>query len=209
MTLLLWFGCSGSEAGIQTESAPSDPTTSATSTEDADTAGPTPGESDVADPVWLALDANFVVIGGVPDATSTLTWTLLDAAAEGTCSESVTVVAATSVLPPDGDIAAYAWWTVTLSEPSLCGVVLPTELSIGIGPWNAALQPAADHAGLEDVALYGLFLSVVAPDAWIIGAAGTNAQFTGGAPLVSAPPLPDDTYSLASLVLLPWFDLVP
>ena len=62
----------GDSAGSTSDASPSDPS--------ATTNGDTDAVPDTAVPVWLAFDADFVVVEGIPDVASTLTWTLLDVA---------------------------------------------------------------------------------------------------------------------------------
>lgn len=92
------------------------------------------------------------------------------------------------------------WWDVV--GPTDLGCHLPTTLRLGIGPYDALLDPFVDAAGIAGTP-YGLYTAAVDTELlWVFGVAGTLANFNGEVPLED-PPLPDGTYRIESLVLLP------
>ena len=119
------------------------------------------------------------------------------------CSETLQVVTGTAEVLNDATVPVYGWWSI-ITDPSTCGTDLPLGLKIGIGAWDPQLEPAAIAANLYGGSLYGLYTQADPTDpVFVYGAAGTSAQFSGNEPPVSYGPLPDGTYQLRSLYLLP------
>ena len=51
--------------------------------------------------------------------------------------------------------------------------------------------------------MYGAYLRVATDEVWLFGVAGTAEQFAGTGTIADSAPLPDGTYTLRSLYLLP------
>lgn len=113
------------------------------------------------------------------------------------------------------------WWQIDTVDQSdetlLCPWPLPTPetafdtehtpLVLGLGPFDSRLSPALQSAGFErGLDLYSLYMLHPAPQGdaiYVFGVAGTEAQYAGEETTVDAVPLPDGTYDLTTLVLLP------
>ncbi len=190
--------CSGSSFGPEStlaSGADAAPISETDPTRDGDTA-----DSGLAvAPVWLDLDGDLVMASGVPDPlASAFRLTGRDPGLVTVCSAVGPPTAFTPVEPaPDGLVA---WWDVGMTtEP---GCALPAAFRLGIGPYDLLLDPAVAAAGVSGT-LYGMYTRAPDDGLWIFGVAGTAENFAGTAAPVTAPPLPDATYRLEGLVLLP------
>lgn len=163
------------------------------------------------EPEWFAVGGTLVLTGDAADAEASeldvqLHLTPGDAeqgeAQEPICA-SPTVEAIEAAEPPEA--AVLAWWTVALAPDSACAWSVGT-LELGIGRLDPQLHPAMAAAGLETEGstLYGLYArhGETSP-VWVFGVAGTEANLDGSSAPVSEPPLPDGTYTLRTLHLLP------
>lgn len=119
-------------------------------------------------------------------------------------------VAFASVQEAPSDVALLAWWDLALTEGAVpCEQPLPASaVGLGLGPMDPRLYPALENAGFGDPAaagatLYSAYLRVGSGDVWVFGVAGTTEQFAGTGAVVDTAPLPDGTYELRSLYLLP------
>lgn len=127
--------------------------------------------------------------------------------------ESGTVPLITAAVAADApaDVPAYGWWELTLAEGAApCSTPLPTnDLRLGIGAMDTRLYPGLDAQGATDPAayaatLYGAYVEASADaPVWVFGVAGTDDQFAGVASDVTVAPLPDGSYAIRSLFLLP------
>lgn len=223
--LVLVAGCADySLEGPQDSGGFADSSGIDTNRDSGDSAPPEPAQ-------YWSLDGSLVVSGGVLDvAASTL---YVDLWLDGTSVCGATPASDTGVLDtaadtdvvlvptepevafageqaPPSDLALLAWWDLTLSEGSApCGQPLPASaVGLGLGPMDARLYPALENGGFSDPAtagasLYSAYLRVGAGDVWVFGVAGTAEQFAGTGAVADSAPLPDGTYELRSLYLLP------
>jgi hypothetical protein len=126
---------------------------------------------------------------------------------EGTTELCEAEPALTAVTPTDPTpLGLVAAWDVVLSLSTMgeCTVVGPSRFVLGLGPLDQALVPAMVRAGIDpdSTSLYGLYLQAEG-ETVIFGVAGTDALFDGDGVAVPAPPLPDGSYRLHGLHLLP------
>lgn len=113
------------------------------------------------------------------------------------------ITAATPVVNNDADLPLYGWWSIDL-EPSASCPYGPDNLLLGIGAWDPQLDAAAAAQNLVGTDLYALYARLnISDPVWVFGASGTSEQFNGTTPPVTSAPLPDGTYQLRSLFLLP------
>lgn len=108
---------------------------------------------------------------------------------------------------PDTAASLLGWWAIAHEEvvnvdPACAGWPAGT-LELGIGSYDARLDPAMEARNWLDADIYGLYLR---PDpagaVYLVGVVGTMALFEGSEPTVSAAPLPDETYDLETLLVL-------
>ncbi len=108
--------------------------------------------------------------------------------------------------PPDFEQELYGWWQVTVEDGLDCQQYLgPETFNLGFGLYDPRLDPAAAEAGVVGTDVYSLFVHFGgAEDSLLVfGLAGTNDNFDGITEPVTAGPMPDDTYQLQTLYLLP------
>jgi hypothetical protein len=218
------IGCSARE-----QSADTDVTEDTGDT--ADTAGSDSGDDTAfvpVEPSWIRVDGTLSIVGGVPDPTGTtvsieyrLDPAAVPSAPEDTsdtdfsggatvpCIRTPAVTAIVAETAPDAAIT-FGWWALTLDtapDPD-CGWALPSALHLGIGDLDPQLYAAMDLAGLStpDSTLYGLYarLGAETEPVWVYGVAGTVGQYAGTDAAATSPPLPDGTYTLQALHLMPY-----
>jgi hypothetical protein len=198
LAALALAGCSaagGDKAGSYDATYPGGP--DGLGTPDSDTARASTASD--APPIWLTVDGDLVITGGVPDPlASELRYTGLDAGRVETCATVGAPTAFTPVDPPPDDL--LSWWDIT--GPVDPGCQVPTTLRLGIGAYDAILDPAVAIADVTGTP-YGLYTAAPDGSLWIFGVAGTSENFDGALPPVDTPPLPDGAWRLESLVLLP------
>jgi hypothetical protein len=109
-------------------------------------------------------------------------------------------------------VPLQSWWQIELSEPiDTCEWALdfgtaPTRYALGIGQIDSKLYPAMQANGYdpEAVSLNALYVQLDGSDTvYVFGVAGTDAQFAGTEVASDVAPLPDGTYNLDTLHLLP------
>ena len=157
----------------------------------------------------MALDGTLVVVDGGIDSSQTDLELSMYAGSNLVCTASTRVATST----PEDDIAteegAAAWWSLTLAETpdgSDCAAPLPLAIGLGVLPRDAALEPAADNAGLSDADTNAFSAALQLPeqsDAWLFGLLGTDSQFAGDDDADASEPLADGTYELTTLYLMP------
>lgn len=174
---------------------------------DSSTLDSTAPPADVEPPVWVALDGVLDIVQGEPTTESSLTWSAYDDDAAQTCTAALPVVAAAIDLAPADADGALAWWTIQTDPAPDCVEGVPATVGVGFGPWSAELAPAADHAGLDVTDQFSLLLDAGAQGVWLIGAAGSVPTTVTATTTRTESPVPDGTWSLRGLVLLPWADL--
>jgi hypothetical protein len=162
--------------------------------------------SSAAPPAWIAFDGSLRLDGEAPGTESTLSWTAYDASQVETCTEAVAVVSARTTTPPEAVAYASPWWSIDTAPLLECAEGAPTTLGVGIAPWNPALTPAADHAGLDPASLSSLLFDGGAAGVWLVGAAGYAEDYT--TTLDTGQGALTRTWTLRGLVLLPWTDVV-
>ncbi|MBN1335449.1 MAG: hypothetical protein JXB39_05765 [Deltaproteobacteria bacterium] len=203
---VLAVGCTAARDGLDT--APPSDTAPFLDTDSTDTCTET-GETD-APPAWIRLSAVVLVEDGIPVADeSTLHVSMLGTEADGfpeICAEAWTVSSiATAALPGE---AVLAWWQVVPgAQDGTCkDRSLPSSLHLGVGtlhPDVAALLPSQGWTSAQDV-LYGAYVQLPDPgDVWTYGYAWTREGVDSGTPARVAPPLPDGSWQLVPVYLLP------
>ena len=168
---------------------------------------------DVAAAYW-SLDGELVIVGGQP-ALESSTFELEAFATDATtvCTLAAKLVLAAETAAPEGDPGLVGWWSVAFADASedgedgSCASVLPTELSMGFGPLDERLNSAlvAAQWDLATVSGFGLYAQYPSsdPTLYVFGLAGTAPQLAGDEAAPADAPVPDGTYALHSLYLLP------
>lgn len=154
--------------------------------------------------VWVSVDGLLEVSDGQIDtATSTLSLEYFDSEMNVQCSEIRTISSAASGPAPDSDTSIFGWWFLELSTAT-CTSDLAEQLWFGLGAWDPLMAPAADADGLTGENLYGLYVqdNPLSPLV-VFGVAGSAAQFAGNESPITEGTLPDNTYQMRSLYLLP------
>lgn len=172
-------------------------------TDDAET--DTPG---AASATWWSVQGTLVVAGGVVDpALSALEVTLHAASGAPLCVVAGPPVAVADAPLPDPGL--LSWWEVTPASEATYApyatygpCTVPASLVLGIGPYDAALDPAAAAAGLTTTGLNGLY-TASGDELWVFGVAGSPAQFSEDADALTVAPLPDGELYVTGLHLLP------
>lgn len=172
------------------------------------------GDWDQADPVWWSLAGTVLVEDALPILGDTsFRITMIDESADPEnpiCQASYDEMALTVLDSPDPSI--FHWWAATLGEPTYsdCSPHLltrvPATIELGIGslhPDIAALLEPAGYAEVEAY-LYGAYLRTEGVQTiWTYGVAATAAGFDAEQLPVDEGPLPDGTYSVVPIYLLP------
>lgn len=171
------------------------------------------GDEDQLDPTWWSLAVTSLMEEGSPvQGDTSLVISLIDESADPgspICQATYDQPALTVLDVPDPSI--YHWWQVELGEPTTdCSTHqltwIPLLLELGVGslhPDIAALLEPSGYAEVEPY-LYGAYLrSGKSQTIWTYGIAATAAGFAGDQAPVSEPPIPDGTYSLVPIYLLP------
>ena len=108
----------------------------------------------------------------------------------------------------DATSALFTWWEIELLDESTeCYWPGPSQTQFGIGPMDPLLNPALAAEGLTSETLYALYLRTGKTEPlYVYGAAGTPDQYSTklGVDVVEEPPLPDGSYTLRALHLLPF-----
>ena len=175
---------------------------------DSDTDG-----SDSVDPSWWSLSVTALIEEGLPvQGDTTLVVSLIDDTADASspiCQATYAQPELTVLDPPDPSI--YHWWQIAPGEPTTdCSAHLltwiPTGLELGVGSLHPDIASLLEPSGYAEVEpyLYGAYVrSNLGQAIWTYGIAATTAGFAGDQLPVSAPPVPDGTYSLLPIYLLP------
>ncbi len=196
---LCLVGCSLAE--LSQDGAPSNYTTVGSGT--ATTATDTGFTYTANSPEFYSFEGSLEVVNGDIDlALSALEVGYRNEAGEPLCSGIREVLTAVQAVPSDPDLPLYAWWDLELGV-SPCGDHGQDSFSIGIGAWDPQLDAAASAQYLVGADLYSLYIQPNAVDTFVFGVSGTSEQFLGTTPPATAAPLPDGTYQLRTLYLLP------
>ena len=171
---------------------------------------------------WWSLSGSLTITDGVvgkSDAALTLAFSgEADGNTVSVCDATPTLLAVTPSEPTDPDVEFAQWWTVELTVPNPLGCVPssfaeesagPLSFGLGVGPVDPLLGPALDAAGYPwdpwSGALHGLYLQTSPNDPlYVFGVTGTASQLSSTSPTpVEEGALPDGTYQLQSLYLIP------
>lgn len=176
-------------------------------TADADTAVADTDTAPTLEPDHFSLDGT-VVITDAAAITAASTFEIgFYAESTPVCSVTLTPTAIDPATPTDDAVTLFGWWNLTLpaTTDATCPWPLPSAVAVGIGTLDSRLLPAVDASGLSEssTSLYGLYTQYDAGPLYVYGVAGTSANFDGTATPASAAPLPDGTYELRTLHLLP------
>jgi hypothetical protein len=156
-----------------------------------------------APPDFWSVDGELSLVEGVPEAAaSTLTlssWV----AGEVSCARVVPVESALSAeAPPES--GAIVWWTLAVGDGETpdppCDFERPSVVEIGFAPPDARLQPAMDEQGLGEAYAYSVLIG--GDPVFVFGIAGTEDNLAGRT-AVDAAVVPDGTYTIVGLQLLP------
>lgn len=209
LTVAWWTatGCSGdmSSKGASDTAYDEDAASSPTSDVSFDTGGSATAAPEAR---WFSLDGQLAVRDGNVSLEASLFtlgfWGESNLAPSLYCSVASSVTATTAVSPTP-DPALLGWWEVVLTDDGSCpSSPGPLSLSLGIGPYDALLDPAMDQEGLEAGSWNGAYLALNDQDTvWVFGILGTADQATGVAPALRRSPVPDGDYLLTTLHLLP------
>ncbi len=207
--ILAVVGCSTNSLGIGARSASQgaedvDSSTNATEPGAADT-----GISldELAMPTFWSIDGELAVLAGEIDAASSSavvrTW---DDMSQAVCAYELTVESSTPAAFDDPDVVMFGWWTLNLSlgiaDDARCPDWPATELTLGIGEYDARLDPALHAHGWSSSSVYGLYLQQADGPLYLVGVSGTTAQLDGDQPSEVLAPPGDGIYELHSVVLL-------
>jgi len=172
----------------------------------------TDGEDQI-DPSWWSLAATILMEDGSSvQSDTTVVISLIDDTADPAnpiCQASYDQVELAVLDLPDANI--YHWWQATLGDPVTdCSTHrltwIPADIQLGIGalhPDIAALLEPAGHADVESY-LYGAYVRSGQDDTiWTYGISATAAGWDGEQLPVGEGPVPNGTYSLVPIYLLP------
>jgi hypothetical protein len=165
------------------------------------------GTTPQTDPQFFSIDGLLAVRDGNVDAAiSGLTFAY--AVDEDTilCTASYPIESSVPPAVTDPDVDVFGWWTLTLGAGSDCQTIeAPETLTLGIGPYDPLLDPAADRQGYDPATIYGLYMTADEPFPVVVfGGAGTNEQLAGEVPLQETAPLEDNNYLIFGLHYLPY-----
>jgi hypothetical protein len=170
------------------------------------------GDADQPDPSWWALSATILVEDTLPvQGDTTLVISLIDEDADidsPICQASYDGVELGSQDLPDPLL--FHWWQATLAEPTTdCSTHLltwiPSSIQLGIGALHPDVAALLEPAGLHEIEpyLYGAYLQASSQTIWTYGVSATAAGFAGEQLPVAEAPVPDGTYSMVPIYLLP------
>jgi hypothetical protein len=168
---------------------------------------------DNVEPAWWTLDASVLMEDGAPvQGDTSLLISLIDELADTTepiCQASFDEWPLTVLDLPDP--AIFHWWSAELSKAQGdCSAHLlqsvPDSIELGIGSLHPDIAALLEPAGYDEVAsyLYGAYLRVEgSEEIWTYGVAATAAGFAAEQLPVEQAPVPNGTYSLVPIYLLP------
>jgi hypothetical protein len=181
--------------------------------DDMDTDAPADISEDTAQDTGFSEEALYFSIDGtilIEDSLLVLEETELSigfwtAKPELLCEQSLIASVATAYedLPPE---QFFSGWTLEYDPSQLCKNTSDIPIGLGIGVMSDALNPVLDFESLDGSHLYGLYYietTKTQTSTFVFGVAGTNQHYEGGESPVLAGPLPDGTYTLLGLHLLP------
>lgn len=203
-TVFVWLVACASESifGLDSAAPPE------TATTNGDTSSATPADPE---PEYFSFEAEFVLDDlGAWSKPAIVTVTQYDVV-PGTqldervelCSVAVPVVTTPDVAPVEG-MPVWSWWRVQLdasAETADCPAWPAQRWWLGVGGYDARLDPAVYAAQLQGTELYGLYLMAEGAPLYVVGVAGTPAMY-GGEPGLAVSPLVAGNYLARSLVLL-------
>jgi hypothetical protein len=175
-----------------------------------DTASPAPSDEQAL-PVYWSLDGDLAVQGGIVDLDLSgfvvRTW---DAELEAVCAYDVAISAAVSAPIPEAELGLIGWFELDLASAMEDNAACPDwqarSLALGLGDYDARLDPALDAHGWEQSQPYGLYLQEPGQPLYVVGVGGTRDHFDGDVGLQTAGPIEDGLYELHSVVLLDLVD---
>ncbi len=164
-------------------------------------------------PSWWLLEAELLVedqaaVVGDAQVTSSLLDELADSA-DSICSMTQAVASITEEKSPDEMI--FHWWDLTLAGgEGTCNAAqadhLPQQLHLGLGQLHADIAALLEPTGYEgmDEHLYGAYVQLLGEeDIWAFGIAATGAGFDADQEAVDEAPIPNGTYQVVPVYLLP------
>lgn len=215
LTLALVLACApgGADSALDADSdaEPSPDTDDAPF--DTDAAGDTSSEIPPFIPSYWAIGGSWILTAGEVDLATSVS--MLDGSGDGTnCRVEAALDRVSPLELPQEPAGMLTWWKVELTPMfgGACGWGGPTEVELGFGPPDLAVQPAADRAGLSVLTSFGLYARAPSGTIVVVGVAGTAEQLAGATDPTdtgldtAAPDLSvvvDGTYMLHTLYLLP------
>jgi hypothetical protein len=168
-----------------------------------------------ARPQFWTFDGTIELLDGQirPEMSSiSLTFWFSD---NGSCSTTLQLLETEAQWDARPDPTLFGWWTVRFSTPDFrpeCDWDITGDrqeaIRLGFGPFDPRLTGALTASGLTTAtsSTFGLYLAdpKVETHLFILGVAGTEAQFSGPDGFDIDNPLADATYRLASLYRLPF-----
>jgi hypothetical protein len=172
-------------------------------------------------PRWWSIDGVLQLQEGAIVAEESelrvRTWTAQGGASPSLCDGSPTLVSLTApgeTAPPDLEPPPLAWWRLgfTANEgclpehvPEMDGVA---SFELGLAPFDPRLEPAASATGValdtDTPNAYALLVREHAESpVWVFGLAQTEGQRANLEPAPQEGPVPDGSYALDTLHLLP------
>lgn len=165
------------------------------------------------DVVYWGLEGTMVVAeGSVQTQGSSMVLSFWTQDLDQVCMAQVQVLGITNTTPPR-DVDLITWWHVELGTPVSCEPAWSRyqQLNLGLGVLDPRLEPAMEAHDLapEATGLYGLYVQELVEHGpvepiYVFGVGGSQANYAGTEDPVEAAPLPEGSYTLQGLYLLPW-----
>jgi len=162
------------------------------------------------DPAWWSIVATVPVAGTNPVTEgTTVSFTAYPDGADAAplCTATSPAVSITAEVAPDATI--YAWWSTALDiSDGACDtedIEIPTALYLGIGALDPNIVAVLGDAGYAELtsSLYGAYVSLDGGGTvYTFGVAGTASSYEGE-PVTDGDPIPDGTWQIEGIYLLP------
>lgn len=163
-------------------------------------------------PSLFSLDASLTITSGAIEPASVTVdvafWTTATGTPTALCARAPLVVDATEA-PIVDDVPLWGWWELSLQADDAdgCSWEIPTPIRFGIGELDARLYPAMEAHDFDTTttAPYGAYVAYgdEAAPVFVYGVAGTAPVLDGDEAAATTGPLPDGSYRLVGLHLLP------